>query len=130
LFYLLIGDLKSWRCFPKWFSSFRPGRSFVGEAKPWIPFEAANWLQHYLKPHMKVFEYGSGGSTVPPARWSFSALPPCPPGKKYYGTHSTEPRYGSHFSSWSKNTLTTLQRCLTRAKTPFSSRIRSEDEFP
>jgi membrane protease YdiL (CAAX protease family) len=27
-------------------------------------------------------------------------------------------------------TLTTLQRCLTRAKRPFSSRIRSEDEFP
>jgi predicted O-methyltransferase YrrM len=64
LFYLLIGDLKSWRYFPKWFSSFRPGRSFVGEAKPWIPFEATNWLEHYLKPHMKVFEYGSGASTI------------------------------------------------------------------
>ena len=64
LFYLLIGDLKSCRYFPKWFSSFRPGRSFVGEAKPWIPFEATNWLEHYLKPHMKVFEYGSGGSTI------------------------------------------------------------------
>jgi hypothetical protein len=64
LFYLRIGDLKSWRYFPKWFSSFRPGRSFVGEAKPWIPFEAANWLQYYLKPHMKVFAYGSGGSTI------------------------------------------------------------------
>jgi len=64
LFYLLVDDLKSWRYFPKWFSSFRPGRSFIGEAKPWIPFEAANWLEHYLKPHMKVFEYGSGGSTI------------------------------------------------------------------
>jgi hypothetical protein len=64
LFYLLIGDLKSWRYFPKWFSSFRPGRSFIGEAKPWIPFEATNWLEHYLKPHMQVFEYGSGGSTI------------------------------------------------------------------
>jgi len=63
-FYLLIGDLKSWRYFPKWFSSFRPVRSLVGEAKPWIPFEAANWLEHYLTPHMKVFEYGSGGSTI------------------------------------------------------------------
>jgi hypothetical protein len=63
LVYLLVDDLKSWRYFPKWFSSFRP-RSLVGEAKPWIPFEAANWLEHYLKPYMKVFEYGSGGSTI------------------------------------------------------------------
>jgi len=64
LFYLLLDDLKSWSYFPKWFSSFRPGRSLVGEAKPWIPFEAANWLEHYLKSDMKVFEYGSGGSTI------------------------------------------------------------------
>jgi hypothetical protein len=64
LFYLLVDDLKSWKYFPRWFSSFRPVRSLVGEAKPWIPFEAANWLEHYLKPHMKVFEYGSGGSTI------------------------------------------------------------------
>jgi hypothetical protein len=64
LFYLLLDDLKSWKYFPKWFSSFRPGRSLIGEAKPWIPFEAANWLQRYLKPYMKVFEYGSGGSTI------------------------------------------------------------------
>jgi hypothetical protein len=62
--YLLVADVKSCRYFPKWVSSFRPGRSLGGEAKPWIPFAAANWLQHYLKPYMKVFEYGSGGSTI------------------------------------------------------------------
>jgi hypothetical protein len=64
LFYLLVNDLKSWRYFPKWLSSFRPGQSLMGQAQPWIPFEAENWLQLYLKPHMKVFEYGSGGSTI------------------------------------------------------------------
>jgi hypothetical protein len=63
LFYLLLDDLKSWRYFPKWFSSFRP-RSLVGAAKPWIPFAAANWLERYLKHYMTVFEYGSGGSTI------------------------------------------------------------------
>jgi hypothetical protein len=63
-FYLLAGNFKSWRYFPKWFSSFRPDRSFIGEAKPWIPCEATNWLEHYLTPNMKVFEYGSGGSTI------------------------------------------------------------------
>jgi hypothetical protein len=64
LLYLLLDDLKSWRYFPKWFSSFRPGRSLIGEAKPWIPFEAANWLEHYLNRNTKVFEWGSGGSTI------------------------------------------------------------------
>ena len=64
LFYLLVDDIKSWRDFPKWFSSFRPEQSLLGEAKPWIPFSAATWLEHYLQPSMKVFEYGSGGSTI------------------------------------------------------------------
>jgi hypothetical protein len=62
--YLLLDDFKSWKYFPRWFSSFRPGRSLMGQAQPWIPFEAENWLQLYLKPQMKVFEYGSGGSTI------------------------------------------------------------------
>jgi protein-L-isoaspartate O-methyltransferase len=29
-----------------------------------MPFQAANWLHHYLNRNMKVFEYGSGGSTI------------------------------------------------------------------
>jgi hypothetical protein len=63
-FYLLVDDFKSWRYFIKWFSSFRAGRSLVGEAKPWIPFAAANWLHHYLNRNRTVFEWGSGGSTI------------------------------------------------------------------
>jgi hypothetical protein len=63
-FFLLVDDLKSWKYFPKWFSSFRPGRSLMGQAQPWVPFEAENWLRRYLKPYMKVFEYGSGGNRV------------------------------------------------------------------
>jgi hypothetical protein len=63
-FYLIVDDLKSWKVFPKWFSSFRPERSLIGEAKPWLPFEAVNWLQHYLNRDMRVFEWGSGGSTI------------------------------------------------------------------
>ena len=64
LLYLLLDDPKSWRYLPKWLSSFRPGRSLIGEAKPWIPYEAANWLEHYLNRNSKVFEWGSGGSTI------------------------------------------------------------------
>jgi len=36
----------------------------LDEAEPWIPFAAATWLGHYLQRNMKVFEYGSGGSTI------------------------------------------------------------------
>jgi hypothetical protein len=64
LVYLLVDDRKSWKYLPKWLSSFRPHRSLLGEAKPWIPFEAANWLQLYLRRNMRVFEWGSGGSTI------------------------------------------------------------------
>ena len=31
---------------------------------PWISFAAIDFLEGYLKPHMHVFEYGSGGSTL------------------------------------------------------------------
>ncbi len=31
---------------------------------PWLTYRATKWLDSYLKPGMKVFEYGSGGSTV------------------------------------------------------------------
>jgi Methyltransferase domain len=64
LFYLMADDLRSWRYFPEWFSSFRLGRALIGQAKPWIPFEAADWLQRYLNRNRKVFEWGSGGSTI------------------------------------------------------------------
>ncbi|EKD66861.1 MAG: hypothetical protein ACD_49C00005G0003 [uncultured bacterium (gcode 4)] len=30
---------------------------------PWIVFEAKDWLDEHLKSNMKVFEWGSGGST-------------------------------------------------------------------
>lgn len=31
---------------------------------PWIPFAARDFLEPKLQPHMKVFEWGSGGSTI------------------------------------------------------------------
>lgn len=32
--------------------------------KPWINAEAVNWLKQNLTSGMKIFEYGSGGSTL------------------------------------------------------------------
>jgi len=31
---------------------------------PWITYEAIDWLGNHLKPDMRVFEWGSGGSTM------------------------------------------------------------------
>ncbi len=64
LLYLMVDDRRSWKSFPDWVSSFRPGHSLLRKPMPWLPFVATNWLRTYLQPHMKVFEYGSGASTI------------------------------------------------------------------
>lgn len=33
-------------------------------AMPWMAYQAIEWLENYLKPDMRVFEFGSGGSTL------------------------------------------------------------------
>jgi len=43
-----------------WKFNYKP----LDDEIPWIPFRAQKWLKKYLKPDMKVFEYGSGGSTL------------------------------------------------------------------
>ena len=64
LSYLLIHDVGSWRFVPAWFRSFRGTFSPLSAAIPWLPFKATRWLESYLRADMKVFEYGSGGSTM------------------------------------------------------------------
>lgn len=48
----------------RWLQSVLPGHSPLGDEVPWITFRAMDWLDAYLRPHMKVFEYGAGGSTI------------------------------------------------------------------
>jgi hypothetical protein len=62
--YLVLDDHGSWRFFGAWFRSFAKEHSPLNEGVPWLPFKATNWLQSYLTRDMKIFEYGSGGSTV------------------------------------------------------------------
>jgi hypothetical protein len=62
--YLMMTDFRSWQSIPDWISSFRPDYSFLEKPMPWLPFVATKWLRTYLQPHMKVFEYGSGASTI------------------------------------------------------------------
>jgi hypothetical protein len=39
-------------------------RSALEDGVPWLTFGATAWLSSYLRPEMRVFEYGSGGSTI------------------------------------------------------------------
>jgi hypothetical protein len=48
--------------FPRWLRSQR--RTGLDDAMPWITYEAQRALERIVTPEMRVFEYGSGGSTL------------------------------------------------------------------
>jgi len=50
--------------FPQWLIALRPGATPFGDRMPLISFEAKEWLEGYLTNRSKVFEYGSGGSSL------------------------------------------------------------------
>ena len=51
-----------------------PGRTPLDLEIPWFSYAAIDFLEAYLRPEMKVFEYGSGGSTLFFARRTQSVL--------------------------------------------------------
>jgi len=53
-----ITDYRRWR------SSLTPGRTALRDAEPWITFGARDHLQACLNKESRVFEWGSGGSTL------------------------------------------------------------------
>jgi SAM-dependent methyltransferase len=52
------------KCFPAWNRYLGPGRSPLADKMPWITFSAIDFLKRVLHTDMRVFEYGSGGSTL------------------------------------------------------------------
>lgn len=52
------------RHFPGWSRSLRPGRSALGDARPWLTYAAIEFLEGQLRPGLRIFEYGAGGSTL------------------------------------------------------------------
>lgn len=50
--------------FPSWYQSITTNFNRISEDRPWITFSAIEYLNKYLHNNMKVFEYGSGGSTL------------------------------------------------------------------
>jgi hypothetical protein len=51
------------RSLPGWYASQRRPSSPSDDRIPWMTFRAIRFLRSYLKPGMRVFEYGVGGST-------------------------------------------------------------------
>ena len=47
-----------------WKKSLRPGHSPLLDEMPMLTFPAIEWLESNLNKNMRVFEYGSGGSTI------------------------------------------------------------------
>jgi hypothetical protein len=50
--------------FHEWSASQRIGAMPLDEGEPWITFAARDFLDSYLSSSMRVFEYGSGGSSI------------------------------------------------------------------
>ncbi len=48
----------------RWTASLQPGRNSVDDESAWLTFAAIDYLQDWLKPEHRVFEYGGGGSTL------------------------------------------------------------------
>lgn len=47
----------------RWFQSLREDY-LLNTPSPWTTFDAINFLQQWLTPNLRFFEYGSGGSTL------------------------------------------------------------------
>lgn len=50
---------------PRWWGSTKhTERTPLGDRVPWITFRAQRYLEEFVEPGMRVFEYGVGGSTA------------------------------------------------------------------
>jgi hypothetical protein len=60
-----LKDLFSFiRYYPVWRRHLKPGRNPVDDRTPWMSFAAIGFLKKIARKDMRVFEYGSGGSTM------------------------------------------------------------------
>lgn len=48
----------------RWRTSRTPSASAIGDEVPWVTFAAIDYLDAFVQPDHKVFEWGSGGSTL------------------------------------------------------------------
>ena len=66
-FYLFSKCPKDIPFYFDWILSLRDkkkGQNTFLDRRPWLTYRATKWIDSYLRTQMRVFEYGSGGSTV------------------------------------------------------------------
>jgi hypothetical protein len=56
--------ISSVRYYTDWREHLTPGRNSVNDGSPWMSFSAVRFLKEITRKDMRVFEYGSGGSTL------------------------------------------------------------------
>ena len=59
-----FSKIQTLRYYFRWKKSLRANNNPLNDESPWINFPAIDFLQKIANPTMKVFEYGSGGSTL------------------------------------------------------------------
>jgi hypothetical protein len=66
----------NWRDVPPWLASMSDPDYLLNERYPWLTFRAVRRIERYLRerPGARVFEYGSGGSTLFWRRWGCSCV--------------------------------------------------------
>lgn len=57
-----LGELRRWRT--EWSASRTAGRNSLDDESPWITYGAREFLDGFLQPRFRVFEWGSGGSSL------------------------------------------------------------------
>ena len=62
--YLIINHPKDILFYFDWIESLRNIKEAPLEDRPWLTFRTIKWINAYLKNEMRVFEYGSGSSTL------------------------------------------------------------------
>lgn len=53
-----------WKWYQEWSASLASGRSSMSDERPWITFAAAAFLESRLTRSSRIFEWGSGGSSL------------------------------------------------------------------
>jgi hypothetical protein len=69
----MLREVDQWQHLPAWFRSRRPNY-LLDNAIPWITYDAAAYLRAHLQPGIRVFEYGSGASTLFWARYAIQCV--------------------------------------------------------
>ena len=60
----LFSHPRHFKYFPTWVKSFFNNHNAFNDELPWLTYEAIDWLNDFLSKEKKIFEYGSGGSTL------------------------------------------------------------------